>query len=67
MCPRISGFSVAAANPKKIENTTSASMPSSAAAFTAAHPEFEAGSVQTLWPQDLNANGMFIATWRRKK
>jgi 16S rRNA (cytosine967-C5)-methyltransferase len=38
-----------------------------AAAFTAAHPEFEAGSVQTLWPQDLNANGMFIATWRRKK
>jgi 16S rRNA (cytosine967-C5)-methyltransferase len=20
----------------------------------------------TLWPQDLNANGMFIATWRRK-
>ncbi len=36
-------------------------------AFTAAHPEFEAGSAQTLWPQDLNSNGMFIATWRRKK
>ncbi len=35
-------------------------------AFTAAHPEFEPVAAQTLWPQDLNANGMFIATWRRK-
>jgi 16S rRNA (cytosine967-C5)-methyltransferase len=35
-------------------------------AFTAAHPELEPLSAQTLWPQDLNANGMFIAIWRRK-
>jgi len=20
----------------------------------------------TFWPQELNANGMFVATWRRK-
>ena len=37
-----------------------------AAIFTSEHPEFESVSAQTLWPQDLNANGMFIAVWRRK-
>jgi 16S rRNA (cytosine967-C5)-methyltransferase len=52
-----------------------------AGAFTAAHPEFEpvpvAGLVEPgpgsatpatkfLWPQDLNANGMFLAAWRKK-
>lgn len=37
-----------------------------AAAFTAAHPELGPVSAQTLWPQELNANGMFIAQWRRK-
>jgi 16S rRNA (cytosine967-C5)-methyltransferase len=48
-------------------------------AFTAAHSEFTPDPVflpdmskqpsapqLTLWPQDLNANGMFIAAWRRK-
>ncbi len=47
-------------------------------AFAAAHPELEplplsiaaAGSPDTsrvtLWPQEINANGMFIAGWRRK-
>jgi len=41
-------------------------------AFTAAHPEFELSPVLGspssvfLWPQDLNANGMFIATWKKK-
>lgn len=49
-------------------------------AFSAAHPEFEpipvfpqiqdpkseSASSVTLWPQDLNANGMFIAAWRKK-
>jgi 16S rRNA (cytosine967-C5)-methyltransferase len=41
-------------------------------AFSAAHPEFEPSSVLgspssvTLWPQDLNANGMFIATWKKR-
>ncbi len=36
-------------------------------AFTAAHPEFElVAAPGTLWPQDLNANGMFIAVWQRK-
>lgn len=41
-------------------------------AFTAAHPELEplpllgATPQLTLWPQDLDANGMFIAGWRRK-
>ncbi len=41
-------------------------------AFTAAHPEFAPDPVLgrtprlTLWPQDLNANGMFIAAWKRK-
>jgi 16S rRNA (cytosine967-C5)-methyltransferase len=39
-------------------------------AFTAAHPELTPDPVfgrtpqLTLWPQDLNANGMFIAAWR---
>jgi 16S rRNA (cytosine967-C5)-methyltransferase len=46
-----------------------------AAAFTAAHPEFEAVSTDlesetpdplTLWPQDCDGNGMFIAAWRRR-
>ena len=35
-------------------------------AFTAAHPEFTVLSAQTLWPHDLNANGMFIASWRKR-
>jgi 16S rRNA (cytosine967-C5)-methyltransferase len=46
-------------------------------AFTAAHPEFDplAGlstqpsalnSQLFLWPQDLNANGMFIAIWKKR-
>jgi 16S rRNA (cytosine967-C5)-methyltransferase len=41
-------------------------------AFTTAHSEFTPDSVlgQTpqlkLWPQELNANGMFIAAWRKK-
>jgi 16S rRNA (cytosine967-C5)-methyltransferase len=46
-------------------------------AFTAAHPEFEPLAVLSsqpsalssqlfLWPHDLNANGMFIATWRKR-
>ncbi len=41
-------------------------------AFTAAHPELEpqpifGGKSQvTLWPHELNANGMFIAAWKRK-
>ena len=45
--------------------------------FTAAHPELEPTEVFTtaagtsssrelLWPHELNANGMFIAAWRRK-
>ena len=49
-----------------------------AAAFTAAHPELEPSPVFEdtgptpgpatiqLWPQDLNANGMFIAAWKKK-
>ncbi|MSU46732.1 MAG: RsmB/NOP family class I SAM-dependent RNA methyltransferase [Lacunisphaera sp.] len=41
-------------------------------AFTATHPELTPdpvmgrGTQLTLWPQELNANGMFIAAWRRK-
>jgi 16S rRNA (cytosine967-C5)-methyltransferase len=35
-------------------------------AFTAAHPEFEPVAAQTLWPHDLNANGMFIAIWKKR-
>ncbi len=45
-------------------------------AFEAAHPEFtphvmtlgptESARI-TLWPQDYNANGMFIAAWQRSK
>ncbi len=40
-------------------------------AFTAAHPDFIpdpvlGGAPQlTLWPDQINANGMFIAAWRR--
>ena len=37
-----------------------------ASAFTAAHPELEPVSAQALWPHELNANGMFIAAWKRK-
>jgi 16S rRNA (cytosine967-C5)-methyltransferase len=37
-----------------------------AEAFTAAHPEFEADLTKTLWPQEFNANGMFIATWKKR-
>ena len=36
-------------------------------AFSAAHPELEAGPRETLWPHELNANGMFIAAWTLKK
>jgi 16S rRNA (cytosine967-C5)-methyltransferase len=47
-------------------------------AFTAAHPEFEpvpvfagaegalGGNSVTLWPHDFDANGMFIATWKKR-
>jgi 16S rRNA (cytosine967-C5)-methyltransferase len=38
-----------------------------AEAFSAAHPELEAGARATHWPHELNANGMFIAQWTRKK
>lgn len=45
--------------------------------FNATHPEFEPAPVfpdaptplpfpRFLWPQELNANGMFIAAWKRK-
>lgn len=43
-----------------------------AGAFTAAHPELEPVPVleespqRVLWPHQLNANGMFIAAWRRR-
>jgi len=37
-----------------------------AGAFASAHPEFTAAPPLFLWPQELNANGMFIATWRRQ-
>ncbi|MBI2814591.1 MAG: RsmB/NOP family class I SAM-dependent RNA methyltransferase [Opitutae bacterium] len=37
-----------------------------AAAFTAAHPELAPLSTQTLWPHELDANGMFIAQWKRR-
>jgi 16S rRNA (cytosine967-C5)-methyltransferase len=36
-------------------------------AFSAAHPELEAGKRETLWPHELDANGMFLAAWTRKK
>ena len=41
-------------------------------AFTALHPELApdplpSGSAQvTLWPHEINANGMFIAAWKRR-
>ena len=44
-----------------------------AAAFTAAHSDLEPSSVLGspssvfLWPHELNANGMFLAAWTRKK
>jgi 16S rRNA (cytosine967-C5)-methyltransferase len=43
--------------------------------FTAAHPDFEPAPLSALhaqlpavflWPPQLNANGMFLASWRRK-
>jgi 16S rRNA (cytosine967-C5)-methyltransferase len=38
-----------------------------AEAFSAAHPEFEpAVPPHVLWPHELNANGMFIASWRKR-
>ncbi|MBI5382922.1 MAG: RsmB/NOP family class I SAM-dependent RNA methyltransferase [Opitutae bacterium] len=44
-----------------------------AAAFTAAHPELEpipvfpsTEATHFLWPHEWNANGMFLAAWRRK-
>ncbi len=46
-----------------------------AEAFTAAHPELEPLPLSTLnsqlstlflWPHELNANGMFLAAWRRR-
>jgi 16S rRNA (cytosine967-C5)-methyltransferase len=42
-------------------------------AFSAAHPELEphplfgGDSRVTLWPHELNANGMFIAAWKKGK
>lgn len=36
-----------------------------ATAFSAAHPELSPQSTTFLWPHELNANGMFIATWQR--
>ena len=45
-------------------------------AFTASHPELEPLplsalgsqlSAQSIWPHELNANGMFIAAWKKKK
>lgn len=41
-------------------------------AFTAAHPELEPTPILgtearlTLWPHELDANGMFLAAWRRR-
>jgi 16S rRNA (cytosine967-C5)-methyltransferase len=41
-------------------------------AFTEAHPELEPQPVLgkthqlTIWPQDYNANGMFIAAWKKR-
>lgn len=43
-----------------------------AEAFSAAHPELDphailgGGPQLILWPHELNANGMFIAAWRRR-
>lgn len=34
-------------------------------AFSAAHPELSAEPRHTIWPHKVNANGMFIAAWRR--
>ena len=40
-------------------------------AFAAAHPQFQPESVLgigprvTIWPHEVNANGMFIAAWKR--
>ncbi len=42
-------------------------------AFSAAHPELEphalasTGPRLTLWPHEINANGMFIAGWSRRR
>jgi len=37
------------------------------AAFNAAHPDLTPISAQLFWPHELNANGMFIATWKKQK
>jgi 16S rRNA (cytosine967-C5)-methyltransferase len=34
-------------------------------AFTAQHPELTAEPRFTIWPHKVNANGMFIAAWKR--
>ncbi len=36
-------------------------------AFSAAQAELTPISAQLFWPHELNANGMFIAAWKRKK
>jgi 16S rRNA (cytosine967-C5)-methyltransferase len=36
-------------------------------AFTAAHPELTAEPRFTIWPHKVNANGMFIAAWKKTK
>ncbi len=36
-------------------------------AFTAAQPELAAEPRFTIWPHKVNANGMFVAAWSRKK
>jgi 16S rRNA (cytosine967-C5)-methyltransferase len=36
-----------------------------AEAFSAAHPELTPQPAITYWPHELNANGMFIAVWRK--
>lgn len=33
--------------------------------FSVAHPELERVSSGFLWPHEINANGMFIASWRK--
>lgn len=45
---------------------TRAETTATADAFTAQHPEFATDFAKTLWPHELNANGMFIAIWKRR-
>ena len=47
----------------KTESASALSSPACAVHETDAFAETR----KMLWPHDLNANGMFIATWRRKK